>query len=124
MEKKHHTLYRSRNGKIFGVFQGIADATGLSAYGLRLAAIVIMLFSGFFPIVLIYIGAAILMKLEPITPLDSEGEEFYNSMTSNRRLAMERLLNRIDSLDRRTQRIETLVTSKGSDWDRRMGENV
>lgn len=123
MEKKHHTLYRSRNGKIFGVFQGIADATDLSAYGLRLAAIVIMFFTGFFP-VLIYIVAAILMKLEPITPLDSEGEEFYNSMTSNRRLAMERLLNRIDSLDRRTQRIETLVTSKGSDWDRRMGENV
>ena len=83
-----------------------------------------MFFTGFFPIVLIYIVAAILMKLEPITPLDSEGEEFYNSMTSNRRLAMERLLNRIDSLDRRTQRIETLVTSKGSDWDRRMGENV
>lgn len=124
MNTKHHTLYRSRHGKIFGVFQGIGDATGLSVFWMRVTTIVLVIFTGFFPILLIYILAALFMKIEPLGQLDEDGEEFYNSVTSNRKLAMMRLSNRLDSLDRRAQRIETAVTSRGSDWDKRMNEGV
>jgi phage shock protein C len=124
MNTRHHTLYRSRNGKIFGVFQGIADATDLDVFWMRVAAVVLVIFTGFFPVIFIYILAALFMKIEPCEPLDEEGEEFYNSIASNRKLAMMRLSKRLDSLDRRAQRIETAVTSRGSDWDKRMNEGV
>jgi phage shock protein C len=124
METKHRTLYRSRHGKIFGVFQGISDSTGLNVFWMRVTSIVLMFFTGIIPILLLYILAALFMKIEPLEPLDAEGEEFYNSMTSNRNLAMMRLSNRLDSLDRRAQRLETIVTSRGSDWDKRMKDGV
>jgi|WetSurMetagenome_2_1015567.scaffolds.fasta_scaffold1292930_1 phage shock protein C len=124
MNTSHHTLYRSRHGKIFGVFQGIGDATGLSVFWMRVFAIVLVVFTGIFPVILIYIIAALFMKIEPIEPLDEDGEEFYNSVTSNRKLAMMRLSSKLAALDRRAQRIETVVTSRGSDWDKRMNDGA
>lgn len=120
MERKHFSIYRSRRGKIFGVFQGIADATALDAYWMRVIAVIIMIFSGIFPILIIYIAAALLMKPEPLTPLGPEDEEFYNSMTSNRRLAILRLTKKLEALEKRAQCIENIVTSRGWDWDSRM----
>lgn len=122
MNTKYRTLYRSRHGKIFGVIQGISDATGLSAFWMRVMTIVLAFFAGFIPVILIYVLAALFMKIEPPEPLDEDGEEFYNSVASNRRLAMTRLSSRLDSLDRRARRIESVVTSRGSDWDKRMKE--
>jgi phage shock protein C len=122
MDNYHRTLYRARRGKIFGVFQGLANYTGLDAFWLRFFAIILMFFSGILPMVIAYIVAALLMKLEPPFPLEPQGEEFYNCVASNRRLALMRLSSRLDSLDRRAQRLETIVTARGSDWDRRMNE--
>jgi phage shock protein C len=122
MSNSNHTLYRSRHGKIFGVFQGLSDHAGLDAFWMRLFFIILVIFTGIFPLILVYIVAALMMKIEPLTPLEPQDEEFYNSMTSNRRLALQRLMERLDALDRRTQRIESTVTARGSDWDRRMGE--
>ncbi|MBN1404789.1 MAG: PspC domain-containing protein [Opitutales bacterium] len=123
MNRNSHTLYRSRNGVIFGVLQGIADHFGLNIFWLRVIAIILFLASGFFPIVLMYIVAALLMKPEPVRTLSGEDEEFYNSFTSNRKLALSRLSGKLDTLDRRARRIEDIVTARGYDWDRRMREN-
>ena len=122
MDNYRRTLYRSRHGKIFGVFQGIADYARLDAFWLRFFAIVLMFFTGFFLMIVAYIVAALLLKLEPPMPLEPQQEEFYNCVASNRRLALMRLSSRLDSLDRRAQRLESIVTSRGSDWDRRMNE--
>jgi phage shock protein C len=124
MSNYNHTLYRSRHGKIFGVFQGMSDYAGLDAFWMRLFFIILVIFTGIFPLILVYIVAALMMKIEPLTPLEPQDEEFYNSMTSNHRLALQRLMERLDALDRRTQRIESTVTARGSDWDRRMGESL
>ncbi|HNX04179.1 MAG TPA: PspC domain-containing protein [Opitutales bacterium] len=123
MSRKHFTLYRSRNGKIFGVFQGIADATELDAYWMRVIAVIILFFSGIFPILILYIAAALLMKPEPLTPLEPEAEDFYNSMTSSRKLALMRLSSKMDALEKRTQFVENIVTSRGWDWDSRMNRS-
>jgi phage shock protein C len=117
-----HTFYRSRHGKIFGVCQGIADHNGLSVFWLRFFVVILAIFTGFFLVLGIYLAAALLMKLEPETPLEDDEEEFYNSMTSNRRLAIERLARRTEALDRRARRLEDIVTSRGDDWERRMNE--
>ena len=118
----HRTLYRSRHGKIFGVLQGISNYMGFNAFWLRLMVIIIALFTGVMPALIIYVCAALVMKLEPPLPLEPEDEEFYNSMTSNRHLAILRLTNKLDALDRRAQRLESAVTAKGYDWDSRMNQ--
>jgi phage shock protein PspC (stress-responsive transcriptional regulator) len=58
-------LYRSRDGIILGVCRGVADYFNFSAFWIRAIVIVVFIFSGFWPIIGIYILAALLMKSAP-----------------------------------------------------------
>jgi phage shock protein C len=124
MQTRNRTLYRSRHGVIFGVFRGLADSTGLKLFWLRTIAVILLIFTGIFPLIPIYLVAALLMKPAPERQLDDDETEFYNSYTTNRRLALERLSRRLDSLDRRARRMEDTVTARGYEWDRRMRNEV
>ena len=122
-ERQRTGLYRSRSGKILGVCKGIAEYFDLSVKGTRIIAVVLLVSSGIWPMVVVYFLAALLMKPEPVLPLETEGEqEFYNSYTSSQRMALHRLKRTYDNLDRRIQRIESLVTSREYDWERRLNE--
>jgi phage shock protein C len=122
-ERQRTGLYRSRNGKILGVCKGVAEYFDLSVKGTRIIAVVLLVSSGIWPMVVVYFLAALLMKPEPVLPLETEGEqEFYNSYTSSRRMALHRLKRTYDNLDRRIQRMEHIVTSREYDWDRRLNE--
>lgn len=118
------TLYRSRHGVIFGVFKGLADYANLSVGWMRFFGVVLLFVTGILPIVPLYLGAAVLMKPEPDRPLDPDESEFYNSYTTNKALALDRLSRRLDSLDRRARRMEDTVTARGYEWDRRMRGEV
>ncbi len=114
-------LYRSRHGVIFGVCRGIADYLNISVFWTRAIAVACLLLSGLWPIVGIYLVAALLMKLEPVVPfVDDSDREFYSSYTASRRMALGRLKNTLESLDRRIQRVENVVTSREYDWERRL----
>ncbi|HKA55506.1 MAG TPA: envelope stress response membrane protein PspC [Candidatus Binatia bacterium] len=122
-DKPRNGLYRSRRGMILGVCRGIAEYFDLSVTGTRVLACVFLVFSGVWPAVILYFLAALLMKPEPVLPLKTEEEkEFYNSYASSRRMALHRLKRTYDNLDRRIQRIESIVTSREYDWDRRLNE--
>jgi phage shock protein C len=115
------TLYRSRKGMILGVCQGIADYLDFPVIWLRLALVVALFMTGFFPVVVVYFVAALLMKPEPVVPFESESDrEFYESYVSSRTMAIHRLKRTYDSLDRRIRRIESIVTSRDFDWDARL----
>jgi len=116
-------LYRSRDGMIFGVCKGLADYLNLKVLWVRIIAVAILLFTGIWPTVVIYLVAALVMKPEPVLPLETEeAQEFYNSYTSSRRLALHRLKRTFDNLDRRVQRMESVVTAREYDWERRLNE--
>lgn len=116
-------LYRSRSGMIFGVCKGIAEYLNFSVFWTRVIAVTLLLFTGIWPIVGIYILAALLMKPEPVLPIESEeAQEFYNSYTNSRTLALHRLKRTFDNLERRIQRIESTVTAREYDWERRLNE--
>jgi phage shock protein C len=116
-------LYRSRNGSIFGVCKGIAAYLDVPVFWLRVGTIVAAFFSGFWPVILIYIFAAIIMKPEPVMPLQTaEDYEFYNSCVSSRSAALHRLKRTYDGLERRIRRMEDIVTNREYDWERRLGE--
>jgi phage shock protein PspC (stress-responsive transcriptional regulator) len=54
-------LYRERNGIILGVFQGLANWSGLPVWALRIIAIILLFSVGFWKIGALYCLAAVLM---------------------------------------------------------------
>ena len=114
-------LYRSRKGAIFGVCRGMAEYFDFSVFWTRAIVVLLLLFTGLWPIVGLYIIAALLMKPEPVIPIQSEEEqEFYDSYTSSRHRAAQRLKRRYRNLERRLQRMEHIVTAKEFDWENRL----
>lgn len=112
--------YRSRQGMIFGVCRGLAEYFDSSIAGFRIGALLLMLFTGFWPIVVVYCIAAFLMKAEPVIPFESESDqEFYDSYARSRRMGVDRLKRSYDNLDRRLQRMESIVTSPDYQWKKR-----
>lgn len=113
--------YRSRRGMFFGVCRGLAEHFDLSVTGVRLAFVLAAIFTGVWPMVAGYFLAVLLMRMEPVLPLDNEADaEFYNSYTASREMALIRLKRTYEQLDRRIQRIESVVTNRGYDWEQRL----
>ena len=121
-DKERSGPYRSRNGIILGVCKGISDYLDFPVFWIRVLTIFFLSGSAGSAIV-IYFVAAILMKPEPIIPLETdEDTEFYNSYSTSRSMALSRLKRTFDRLDRRIQRMEQIVTKRDYDWDRRLNE--
>jgi len=117
------TLYRSRNGMILGVCRGLAQYAGVSVFGLRVAMVVVVLATGLWPGIIFYLLAAVLMKPEPvIAPPDDRAREFYDSYAGSRSLAVSRLKDTFERLDRRIRRMEDIVTSRDYQWQKRFDE--
>jgi phage shock protein C len=113
-------LYRSRDGVLLGVCRGVADYFDLSVFWVRMAVVLIFLLSGFWPVLGVYLAAALLMKPSPVRPIESEDEqEFYDSYVHSPRSAAQRLKRQFDNIDRRIRRMESTVTGKDYDWERR-----
>ena len=122
-ERQSGGPYRSRRGKLLGVCRGLAEHFDFPVLWMRGIALVLLFVSGIWPMVVVYFVAALLMKPEPVLRLETEGEqEFYNSYASSRRMALHRLKRTYDNLDRRIQRIESIVTSREYDWERRFNQ--
>ena len=113
-------IYRSRDGLMLGVCRGWADYFDLSVFWIRFAMICVFLLSGFWPVIGIYLVAALFMKPEPLQPFADESErEFYDSYTSSPQGAGQRLRKKFHDLDRRIRRMEDTVTGREYDWERR-----
>ena len=116
-------LYRSRRGAILGVCRGIAQYFDISLFWTRVIVIVGTCFSGFWLGIGLYLLAALIIKPEPILPLEDDSDrEFYHSYAGSRVMALQRLKRTYDNLDRRIQRMEAIVTAREYDWDRRIRE--
>lgn len=116
-------LYRARDGMIMGVCTGLARHLGVGAWVVRAVAVVLLFATGVWPMVGLYFLAGLIMKPEPVLPLQDEDErEFYESYASSRPMALARLQRKFQALDRRIQRMEHVVTSRDFDWRRRFSE--
>ena len=114
-------VYRSRNGIILGVCRGIAEYFDFSIFWVRAIALILLFITGFWPITGLYFIAALLMKPEPVVPIQTEEEqEFYDSYTHSSRGAIDRLKRRYDNLEGRIQRMEHTVTTREFDWGHRL----
>ena len=121
--KRRNGIYRSRNGILFGVCRGLADYFDLSVVWIRILAVVALVLTGLWPMTGIYLVAALIMKPEPVRPIESDDEkEFYNSYVHSREGAAQRIRRRAQNLERRIRRLEDSVTSREFDWDQRIRE--
>ncbi len=113
-------LYRSRQGVVFGVCRGLAEYFDFSVFWARAIALILLFVTGLWPVAGLYILAALLMKPEPVIPIENEAEqEFYNSYTHSRHGAAQRLKRRYESLERRIRRMEHIVTTTEYNWHKR-----
>ena len=119
--RENRGIYRSRSGVIFGVCKGLAEYFDFNVFWIRMILIIFLLLSGLWPILGLYILAALLMKPEPARPFETEEEkEFYDSYVYSRPRASQRLKRRYENLERRIRRMEDAVTSREFDWDQRL----
>jgi phage shock protein C len=114
-------IYRSRHGAIFGVCRGVAEHFDFSVFWVRFIAVLMLLVSGLWPAIILYLLAALVMKPQPVMPISSADEQqFYDHYTSSRHEAAQQLRRRYDGLEKRIRRMEDVVTSHEYDWDRRL----
>ncbi len=126
-------LYRSRNGEIFGVCKGIAKWAELPVGPVRLAVILLAVFSGFVPVLVIYVLAAILLPVEPLYKSKFEGgfsedfrEDFKKEYRENRKRTVHDLKDEFDKLKRKVAGMEDDVLhtqDKEEDWDNRFNKD-
>lgn len=110
-------IYRSRRGIFMGVCRGLAEHFNFSVFWMRTIVFIAFLLTGFWPIGVLYIIAGLLLKPEPVIPLENEtDQEFYQSYTSSRSSAIQRIKRKFDNIDRRIQRMEHTVTSREFDY--------
>ena len=111
-------LYRSKHGEIFGVCQGIAEWRELSADSVRLVVILLAVFTGFFPVMALYLAAALLLPTESAA---------YRSESRSWRDTAEDLKEEFDHLKSKVSGMEDRVfrnhTSKEDAWDERFRGN-
>lgn len=101
-------------GVIAGVLAGIADYLDWNVRALRVAAIVIFVFSGVFPIVFVYALLWYVMEPEGGRPSVRAAESTYESgaSTSTRTTTMSDLKSRFSGLEQRLGYMEDCVTTK------------
>lgn len=120
----HRQLFRARDGWIFGVCKGLANYFEIPVFWMRVLWLFAIPLSALLPMIFIYVVAAIFMKTEPVMPLvNAEDWDFYNSYSADRGMAISRLRERLETLDRRTQRIEAILGSKEQEWEARLNKS-
>jgi phage shock protein C len=113
-------IYRARDGVFLGVCKGVAEYFDFSVFWVRMVLVVFFIFSGFWPVIGVYLVAAFFMKPRPIKPIESEDErDFYDSYVNSPQRGAQRLKRKFKDLDRRIRSMEDKVTAREYDWERR-----
>ena len=126
-------LYRARNGEIFGVCKGIAKWAELPVGPVRLAVILLAVFSGFVPVLAIYVLAAIFLPVEPLYKSKFENgfsedfkDDFKKEYRENRKRTVHDIKDEFDKLKRKVAGMEDDVLhtqDKEEDWDTRFNKD-
>ncbi|UCE02231.1 MAG: PspC domain-containing protein [Candidatus Latescibacterota bacterium] len=118
--RRKFRAYRRRRGSvIFGVCGGLADHFDLPAWSIRALFILFVVATGglAFPVAL-YLLLALWMKPEPREPFHNfNEEEVYNSYVTSRPETVEKLERSFSRLDKRLQRLESIVTNPSFECD-------
>lgn len=113
-------LYRSRKGILFGVCRGLANYFDISVFWTRAIVVIFFIFTGFWPLIGLYILAILLMKPDPSTVTAGRGQKTDRGRCASAGYeAADRLRRKWHHLEKRIRRMEDKVTSREYDWNKR-----
>lgn len=105
-QKRPSSWYRSQNGIFLGICKGLAEWRDVPVFWVRFALIAFTILM--FPIAaFLYIVLAFIIPKEPKESWEPQDPD-YRSVSQT-----------LDSLERRTRRVEDAVVDRETDWDRR-----
>ncbi len=107
------SFHRSRQGAVFGVCRGLASFFEFPVFWVRLFCALLIVFTGFWPGLILYLLAALLMKPEPVAGAGPTGPPPPGPSRDDFR-------SRLADLERRIRAMEDRVTSREFDWERRL----
>lgn len=132
-------LYRSRYGEVFGVCKGLADWKDLPLGPVRTIFILGTIFSGFFPVAILYLVAALVLPLNPYEEAYGPGEPRQHRARQERRdqrdytaaweevddeepayhadAHEEKLRQRYEELKKKVEEMESQMFDKEKAWD-------
>ncbi|MCB2226829.1 MAG: envelope stress response membrane protein PspC [Desulfarculaceae bacterium] len=114
-------LYRSRHGALLGVCRGLSEYFDFSVTWVRIITVVAFIFTGLWPVGVLYLILALVMKPAPALPPQYEDEtEEHHSYADSKKAALGRMKQTYDNLERRMRHLEDVVTSRDFDWDRKV----
>ena len=113
-------MYRSRHGIILGVCRGIAEYFDFSVFWVRAIVVILFILTGFWPVVGLYILAALLMKSDPAMRTETQQQRCFNSRQAcARNGTADRLRRKWQHLEKRIRKMVDKITSREFDWNHR-----
>lgn len=111
--RRRNRLYRSHKDVVFfGVCGGIAEHFDIAPWGVRVGVILLTMLGGFPWIPIAYVIMGMTMKQAPEERFENyEQEEFWNVYQSSRAEALRKVHRAYQMLDKRLQRMESIVTA-------------
>ncbi|MDR1043821.1 MAG: PspC domain-containing protein [Candidatus Adiutrix sp.] len=117
---KTYGPFRANDGVIFGVAKGLAGYFGWPVGLVRLILILATVFLFFWPTVIAYLAAALIMSPAPAERLDTQEErDIWLQTQLDPSAAMEQLSRRARGVEKRMRRLEDFVTSREYAWQRK-----
>ena len=127
---------RSPRGLIFGVVTGLAEWRGLPADKTRLIVLIITIFTGVFPVCVIYLALALILPEQRESDRVDEHEWDYDTSYSRRKSSRsfrsgdvddavfrekndEDLEKEYEELKKKVETMENDIFDKEKDWDNR-----
>lgn len=126
MTSASRKLYRSKDGMLLGICQGIADWRDMPVKMVRIIFVIIACVTAIAPCLIIYLVAAFFIPVEP-SYREAYGRERRHSHRHNRSgnkgSFMDDIKEDFEDLKDRVNKMEDeAVNDKESDWDRRFHE--
>ena len=113
MNSPRTTLYRDKqNAKLMGVCSGIADYTGINAFWVRLAFLLLLFSTGGIMLPIYYIAGLMLNKKPPHLYVDTDETKYWQRVRQSPKRTAREIKARFRDIDRRLAEVETYyVTS-------------
>ena len=117
--------FRATDGLFLGVAKGLAEHFDWPTGLVRLVFVLTAILLFFWPTLVLYLGAALLMSPTPSVRLDSPAErEVWLQAQLDPQGALDCLSRRAKGLEKRLGRLEDFVTSRDYAWLRRFKDNT
>ena len=113
MNSPRTTLYRDKqNAKLMGVCSGIADYTGINAFWVRLAFLLLLFSTGGAVLPVYFIAGILLNKKPQHLYVDQDEQKYWQRVRQSPKRTAREIRSRFRDIDRRLAEVETYYVTR------------